>query len=434
MQNGSPDWLTAKFQDGRHSLETILTDSSSSKAKRALFTFLFFATFVLVWGSTYILYRQFVPPEVHFRINKIYFLYPIVGSLVFFWSLIFTDATKPLSALPLYLLTLSLLSFEGDFSFSPWLFTFHSVLLASTILIFQSIRESASRIKLAVVVFYSLFVIALENYLAVGWSEFENLLMGYPQRYFFILYLAFMNEQSHDTDQSTLFKRNILHPTQLLYPIPTQPYYWEAPASEARVKNRARGLVDLMICAILAYLLLQLQTLELGKEENEWLRAIRSGTIGYLILYLYSCIGISLPVAAARLMGYNLPNAYEMPLLAASPQDRWRRWNTYFYQFYMWVFYLPVFRKTKSLFLSVILTFVVTAFFHIRLVLPTTALVQDAEIDLPRKMFVFFLMHALVVYAGLKLKLPIWNGKTILGWTGVLVTWLAMIAIHSFRF
>src|SRR5690606_7362266 len=85
----------------------------------------------------------------------------------------------------------------------------------------------------------------------------------------------------------------------------------------------------------------------------------------YLETYALSCGSISVPVGLARLWGFNMPDGYVMPLLASSPFERWRRWNTYFFNFIRWIVFLPLAKLTQSLFVAVMITFIVSSLFHL---------------------------------------------------------------------
>jgi hypothetical protein len=48
-----------------------------------------------------------------------------------------------------------------------------------------------------------------------------------------------------------------------------------------------------------------------------------------VVLYLAHSGLASLQIGCMRLLGYDIPERYRMPFLARSPDDLWRRWNTY---------------------------------------------------------------------------------------------------------
>ena len=269
------------------------------------------------------------------------------------------------------------------------------------------------------------------NYLGDGWSNLTELKGLLFQRYIFIFYLVLVDQSFQKTEKFSLFSKSIFFPGQLIYPIPTQPYYWLLVDTEIN-RNRIKGIFDLLICAGFTFLLFELEDwyIKIFQLGPSWLL---SSLVEYVGIYLFSCVSISTPVAIGRLLGYSLPSAYRIPFLAASPHERWRRWNTYFYNFYCWFFYLPFLKKTNSVFISITATFAITAFFHSREGNPFNFFSHMGPLHIFNSTFIFFLAHGFVVYLSMLIKSRIWDGKRREGWIGVGVTWICMLVVHSIK-
>ncbi|MGZ6480580.1 MAG: hypothetical protein ACXWQE_14815, partial [Bdellovibrionales bacterium] len=101
----------------------------------------------------------------------------------------------------------------------------------------------------------------------------------------------------------------------------------------------------------------------------------------------------------------------------------------YYFNFYRWFVFFPLAKRLKSLFIPVMLTFVVTLLFHYKsreLVLPGY---ENGEAL--HNTTAFFMAHGLAVYLSLRWRWKIFEGSARAGWFGVLLTWLLMIAIHT---
>jgi hypothetical protein len=133
-----------------------------------------------------------------------------------------------------------------------------------------------------------------------------------------------------------------------------------------------------------------------------------------------------------RVLGFHVPDAFDSPLLAASPADRWRRWNFHIYEWTRLLIFQPALKKFKSLFVALLLAFLATWITHagsrFNHFLIDPAGPQAGPEALTH--LSFYLWHALAIYIAMKLK-NIWpSGQTKRGWIGVLITWVMMIFIH----
>lgn len=164
-------------------------------------------------------------------------------------------------------------------------------------------------------------------------------------------------------------------------------------------------------------------------ENNFFLQ----GVYKYLYVYLVSWLGVLLPVCVGKFMGYNLLSPFQLPLLAASPIDRWRRWNTYIYDWFRMLVFYPLYKNTKSVALAVFCCFFITWYMSFG----PYALMQIQGLDLnynPFEKLTFFGLQALLVYFNSEYKIKIFDGSKIIGWLGVIAMFCLMSIIHQFAF
>jgi hypothetical protein len=156
------------------------------------------------------------------------------------------------------------------------------------------------------------------------------------------------------------------------------------------------------------------------------------GWLTYLDFFLFSFAGTNLGIVLGRWLGWNLGDATDFSLLATSPLERWRRWNTYFYGWLFRFVFVPVYRRRANMFLSIQLVFLVTALLHVSRLIVTCFLLGLPAIptQIALAHFAFFQIHGLVVYG--TYYFPGWmqNAHSRKGWYGVVSTHLIMAAVH----
>lgn len=306
------------------------------------------------------------------------------------------------------------------------------IVLASRValhLLFRCSRgwKPAWRVVAAVATCLAFFnlMIFLDN----GWHEFFWLDHYRPNRMLFLILLPLLEPAIRGgAEQGALFGRQLWFPLQLIYPVPTRLQQWSL--SPERAKVQVRGLLDVLIGMGFLVIHSYMSKVPLAKNDLDgFSEFLGFGLHCYVETYFLSCGSISVPIGLARIWGFSLPDPYSLPLLAASPFDRWRRWNSYFYHFYRWAVFLPLARKFESLFVAVMGTFVITILFHVGGASPITVH-RFEEYYLAGNIAAFFLAHGLVVYLGLKLNLPVFRGAERKGWGGVALTWALMVLVH----
>ena len=362
-----------------------------------------------------------------------YFQYPVLVFAALVFSLIrhLKFSRESAEIFLFYLVGLFVVSWEDSVGFNLKIIAFLLFLFCATCILFYLVREWASRDKILIALVYSIGIFNLSIFLSDGWTDLIVLKSLTLQRYMFIFYLIFIDQSLNYRERQKFFIKALAFPGQFLFPLPTQAYYWEREV-QLEASNRVAGCFDLVICSIFSFFLFKLEIwyVHIQPLAPGWLLL---ALLQYLGVYFYSCVSITTAVAIARLLGYSMPRAFRLPLLAASPQERWRRWNTYFYNFYIWLIYVPVFKKTKSIFISVMVTFFITGLFHTVDGSPLNFISKIGPARLLNSNFVFFFAHGVAVYFGIKYKTRFWDGKMLSGWFGVALTWVIMLLIHAIK-
>ena len=429
MQTASPDWVVKQIDQVRTNIQNYFVSGKNKKGNSAK-QFLLMIFIGIGYAYAYSLYRNTLWTGLSRHSDKIYVVYPLFAGLGMLFSFLFYFLKKESVALLslFYLLVLLCLSLDINFYFHYVIFLTLIFIFSTTVAFFYLVRKLSARMQLLFCLLYAVLIFNFTNYLSTEWTSFALLKGLLFQRYIFVFLLAVLDRSNDNENRLHLFLKSLIFPGQGLYPLPTQPYYWEFDALQ-KEKNRITGLFDLLICSVFTILLFELENwyLSVYQAGPIW---IVSSLVEYLGIYLFSCVSISTPVAVGRLLGYSLPSPYQMPLLAASPQARWRRWNTYFYNFYCWILYFPILKKTQSVFFALFTTFLVTALFHSREGNPLNYFSWDNPLNFFNSTFIFFLAHGLVVYGALIFQSRFWDGRLKVGWFGVALTWIAMLMVH----
>lgn len=263
-----------------------------------------------------------------------------------------------------------------------------------------------------------------------------------PLRYVFVF--SYLSISLRGPRLSTLregsFWSFIMSPTVFITPLPISTEFWR-PSESKEELNFLRGKAGLYLLLGLLSLLLTfvIQRMKfaahLGSPLFGW-RDIVGGVLTYLYYYTFSFSNIVIPVSLLWWLGFKIPEPYDSPLLATTPQDRWRRWNFLFYEWYFKFIFFPVYKKTRSSFLAVALSFAATMMIHLgprnsEFIIFT---VDDQLSRLFIRKVVFFSIHGLLVYAGLKLEpfLPKPNQRR--AWLSVICMFVIMSALHYIFF
>lgn len=266
----------------------------------------------------------------------------------------------------------------------------------------------------------------LENYVNI----FRYAFYFVHSRWFMIFsYLALEEHIRRGKPETGFFA--LFSPTNFIDPVPAPQSSWQPP-HRPPPSLLLKGWFDLLSCYAAAVLLAYM--MRSSSDQTVW--ELSTGFFNYVTLFLISYVTIVLPVGLLRLYGFPLKDAFETPLLAATPQDRWRRWNTFYYQWFYSMVFWPVFKRTRILWLACVAVFLVTYWFHVSHLIFTAERAggwQSPSVLLLGRYLGFFMAHAAAVYVGIRLHRFWPAGRRLVGWFGVLATWLLMGAIHMIK-
>ncbi len=431
MEKFSPDWLTEKIILRRLKVEGFI----DAKLQRESF---FQATIWLLILSLAIAF-WYNQKTLYFwkSINEKLVVYYSFLAILCFIPIVFSNFLKSLRVGFVFKILSIFLVFSYSFLSADMKAALVSVgyFLVSRLalrFVFHIFQNKDFVKKTIVTSFVCIFLINVCYAIIYFDSDFHILGAFSYSRLIFLLYLPLLEyyEAKSRAENIGLFSLQLWHPANVLYPIPTRFSYWKKDKSVARIS----GLVDVILGFFFIYVLQILKNSGSSAFGSlDFSSFLQSGLWSYLTVYLLSVSSICIPVGLIKVSGYSMPAPYLLPLLAASPADRWRRWNTYFFNFYNWAVFFPIYKKSKSLFLAVFVTFFFTSLMH------TTkenffVLVDNSKNYLSSEVLFFFVLHGLAVYFSLVFNFKFFNGQRLLGWLGVLITWGIMIVIHSYRY
>ena len=204
-------------------------------------------------------------------------------------------------------------------------------------------------------------------------------------------------------------------------------------SAENRVtSSRARAIVSLFQSAF---------CLMIANYYYDHFVATRSGYFlirGFhqYLFYYFLWLGVTrCSFAAALALGYQLEPVTDYALLASDPLARWKKWNLYYYDWFLISLFLPVSRWSRSLSLGVVVVFVVNLLIHnvglfTLLIFHPANFSNGAHLSLMSE-FWFYVMQGLSVYLGFRLR-KFWpKSDRLNGWVGVFITTLMMAATHA---
>lgn len=279
--------------------------------------------------------------------------------------------------------------------------------------------------------FVSLFAVTLSSVLmslAYRWGLLnETVWILTPARYAMVGIFALISYATLETHRTQKTFRALFLPTHWVGQVPFRPESLSQERTSAALY--VRGLWQYGVCVFLVFACSILEKL----TPIASLRFPFYGCAVYLQFFFMSWLTFMIPVAGASIMGYSVPDPFVHPLLASNPGDRWRRWNTYYYEWFRTVIFIPFFRYTNSLAGAVYVTFLMTWLIHINpFVVKPAEFVKGGGMALVAAKLLFFMLHATAVYIGLKFPRLFPRSDRKRGWIGVLLVFLIMGLIHHF--
>jgi len=434
VEEGSPEWMVTSLRDFRQKLEKRLADFLTTPARLA-----FAATFILIplLGYWLALHFDFITLSGNIRYLTVFPIYTLVVlfcvTFTRWFMPKFESAAVALSQVPAFAAVLAVMS--GD----PRDILYVAFAFAVLIAVGWGAFAAQAKLKLesdrAFLCCFFVVVILLNllDFVHHGNFSKDSSKFARPMRWLLTMsFPIFTVALNSGPEVRRQFKNFLLFPFAFVYPLPSQLRFWDKTPS---AKLTSQGLFDVAISLVYLFALAQFHWPENGEiVEQPVLNFLILGFSSYVWVYLASASQITICVGLGRIIGYQLPSPFDFPLLATSPQDRWRRWNTYFYHFFMVSTFYPVFKRTSSVFLGVMCVFFLSALSHQH---PSQIFVyrrlKAAPTDDAFALFIFFFLHALIVYVGLKTA-KLWPSMARRsGWWGVGVTTFLMTCIHVLK-
>lgn len=250
-------------------------------------------------------------------------------------------------------------------------------------------------------------------------------------RWVFVWSLILIDQHVENRSLNTSDFSRIFFPTNIVFQLPIKSEQTQVDAKN--LETRILGLRDILVALVIGIL-----GIALLKYRNNTLQTsfFTLGFTNYLYVFAVSYYFINTIVGCLRWLGYPMNPASSLALIAVSPAERWRTWNTYYYSFLHQHIFFPIFKKSgKNLFLAITVTFFVSAFLHqsSRLFYLVSLNLQYFQSITVQRELLFFFLHGMAVYVSLLLG-PRWpdSGKRI-AWFGVFITWVMMILIHGIK-
>lgn len=303
------------------------------------------------------------------------------------------------------------------------------------LLIFKFSRDLKYSTRLILFFFTELALVFYLDVLTLNDFFDWSFWITHPYRYIFTFSMLAADEEIKKSRLPFNWQTSsyVLSPMNWITPLPIRYSDWNVSVQKShyQAKSTLYLIISLILLVACAYIQHYRSLLSLMELRN---RSFAAGFATYLFYFCFSYANINIPIALAWRFGYPLPEPYQFPLLSTSPQDRWRRWNTYFYEWYFRSIFFPVFKKTKSYFSAVMLSFIATLFIHLgsqNAEYIMVGLVSDSFSRQFYKKMLFFLGHGLAVYFGIRLEKWLPNENKISGWIGVVGMMLLMSLIHG---
>lgn len=200
-----------------------------------------------------------------------------------------------------------------------------------------------------------------------------------------------------------------------------------------RWKTRVRGLADILIGLTFFSIAIGMKTQYLNfPNDLNFGNVLLYGFAYYLYYFFGSYAWIVLPVGIGRWFGMKLPDGFDLPLLATSPADRWRRWNTFYYHWFYKVLFFPIYKKTRSLVLAVVAVSSATIVVHAAGL--NYGIFLGETIQLLTRNFIlislFFSAHGVLLYVSIRFPRLFPSEDSKWGWLGVAAVTFLMSLLH----
>ncbi|RYZ87483.1 MAG: hypothetical protein EOP04_11605, partial [Proteobacteria bacterium] len=211
----------------------------------------------------------------------------------------------------------------------------------------------------------SVFTVLLYAYLSKDLLRLDGKWINQSNRIIFI-FSVFVAERLSRTQASGNFWDRLVfffNPAYLFTPLPLKSSQLN---DEDDVFSLVKGCYDIVLCTLAMAAAQAIDHKYIADQVVYMdLSLIETGYYKYLIYYFRSLAWIGFPIAICRLFGMRMNDYFDKPLLATNPLDRWRKWNTYYYQWFYSFIFFPLLKRKHSVFFAVMVVFFVTLVLHL---------------------------------------------------------------------
>lgn len=334
----------------------------------------------------------------------------------------------------IFLVAYTLSSFSYKIQFSLALIGLCFVPL-SHVALFLLIKKVSISAQLFCFILLEIALILLFRFVVTDNISQFSFWISFPTRYIFPFLMITAYKQLHRNDTSLDWTNLVFNPINIFSPLPISLAKWRVEPKK-RFQLKANSLFYFLICFLFIFLLSLLRNpiKEINRSEVVELSVfLKNGFMQYASFFLFSYMTITLPISILQWYGFDLTQAYKLPLLATTPQDRWRRWNTYFYSWYNQFIFVPIYKKTRNLEISIITVFAVTLYIHLGK--HNLDFKFDADFFLPSRLFsqktLFFFSHAIIVILGIRLEKFLPSASSRMSWLNIIFIFILMSFIHG---
>ena len=233
-------------------------------------------------------------------------------------------------------------------------------------------------------------------------------------------------------DKKKELKNKLMFPFNWIFAMPTDSH--EYSVVKKTNKKITIGLVSVLFGSQALYLLYLIKSsISFSYSGNNFFDFFKFGLYIYTYFYLFS-FGISkVYYGCGNLIGHDWADPFDTPLLAHTPSERWRRWNTQYYNFYNRYLFFSLRKNGVSLFGCIFIIFIFSAVIHFDISSYNSTDLKYIVHSI-KQLLIYFILHGLLVFISIKYP-KMWGDKSkMTGWIGVLLTNFLMMAIHGFRY
>jgi hypothetical protein len=156
----------------------------------------------------------------------------------------------------------------------------------------------------------------------------------------------------------------------------------------------------------------------------------------YLLVYFKIASVLYYFFGLLQVCGFDMTDPFDFPYLAHNPLERWKRWNVYNARWYRNMIFVSFYRWTGKIFLSLLGLFTVFTLLHLDGIDFGKLVTGDFDQMNRHKVIGFTItsaLHLVVMYLAFLVPSAFGKDDKKSGWFGVLLTWVLLIIVYSYR-